>query len=289
MLHAAVLLWVAGAGHLLHGDVDLHAMAWLLVGSIPGVLIGSHLSVRVPERSLRIAFGFVLILSGIKLVGVPAATLIIEIAVGLGALALCTWLALRAPPAARCPLTTRRRIARAWPGSCRRRSSSPCSRRQRLRSRSRRGRSSSSRRSRHEGRPGLLAGQCDPAASRSPTSQFRLRTRERLEVWIEDANGRRVCGPALESQRAERREVRPRLGRVLPERRDLPRRRLPAGREARALAPHARPAEPDPSRHEAARDHRAQGAARDHLARRRRPQRRLQRCRTTSPNRRTGS
>jgi uncharacterized membrane protein YfcA len=48
MLHAALLLWVAGAGHLLHGNVDLHAMAWLLVGSIPGVLLGSHLSIRVP-------------------------------------------------------------------------------------------------------------------------------------------------------------------------------------------------------------------------------------------------
>ena len=35
-----MLLWVAGASHLLHGNVDLHAMAWLLVGSIPGVLIG---------------------------------------------------------------------------------------------------------------------------------------------------------------------------------------------------------------------------------------------------------
>ena len=72
MLHAALLLWVAGAGHLLHGNVDLHAMAWLLVGSIPGVLIGSHLSIRVPERALRIAFAFVLVLSGIKLVEVPA-------------------------------------------------------------------------------------------------------------------------------------------------------------------------------------------------------------------------
>src|SRR5258706_60681 len=50
MLHAALLLWVAGAGYLVHGNVDLHAMAWLLVGSIPGVLIGSHLSIRVPER-----------------------------------------------------------------------------------------------------------------------------------------------------------------------------------------------------------------------------------------------
>jgi uncharacterized membrane protein YfcA len=92
LLHASLLLWVAGAGHLLHGNVNLHAMSWLLVGSIPGVLVGSHLSVRVPERSLRIAFGFVLILSGIKLVGVPAATLIIEIAVAVGALALAGWL-----------------------------------------------------------------------------------------------------------------------------------------------------------------------------------------------------
>ena len=91
MLHAALLLWVAGAGHLLHGNVDLHAMAWLLVGSIPGVLVGSHLSIRVPERALRIAFAFVLVLSGIKLVGVPAATLIIEIAVALGGLVLLAW------------------------------------------------------------------------------------------------------------------------------------------------------------------------------------------------------
>src|SRR5207247_5463973 len=53
LLHAALLLWVAGAGHLLHGNVDLHAMAWLLVGSIPGVLVGSHLSIRVPQRALR--------------------------------------------------------------------------------------------------------------------------------------------------------------------------------------------------------------------------------------------
>jgi uncharacterized membrane protein YfcA len=102
MLHAALLLWVAGAGHLLHGNVDLHAMAWLLVGSVPGVLLGSHLSIRIPERALRIAFAFVLVLSGIKLVGVPAATLIIEVGVALGGLALLAWGAMalrgRRPP-----------------------------------------------------------------------------------------------------------------------------------------------------------------------------------------------
>ena len=91
MLHAALLLWVAGAGHLLHGNVDLHAMGWLLVGSIPGVLIGSHFSIRVPERALRMAFAFVLILSGIKLVELPSANTIIEIAAPAGALAFIVW------------------------------------------------------------------------------------------------------------------------------------------------------------------------------------------------------
>jgi uncharacterized membrane protein YfcA len=93
MLHAALLLWVAGAGHLLHGNVDLHAIAWLLLGSIPGVLIGSHLSIRVPDRALRIAFAFILVLSGVKLVELPAATTIIEVGVVLGALVLLAWAA----------------------------------------------------------------------------------------------------------------------------------------------------------------------------------------------------
>jgi uncharacterized protein len=91
LLHASLLLWVAGAGHLLHGNVDLHAMGWLLIGSIPGVLIGSHLSIRVPERALRTAFAFTLILSGIKLVGMPASTTIIEASLAAGALALAVW------------------------------------------------------------------------------------------------------------------------------------------------------------------------------------------------------
>jgi uncharacterized membrane protein YfcA len=91
MFHAAALLWVAGLSHLFHGDVDTHAMAWLLVGSIPGVLIGSQLSIKVPERGLRVAFGIVLVLSGIKIVGVPQASLVIAISLGLFALALLAW------------------------------------------------------------------------------------------------------------------------------------------------------------------------------------------------------
>jgi uncharacterized protein len=94
MLHAALLLWVAGAGHLIHHNVDVHAMGWLLVGSIPGVLLGSHFSIRVPERALRIGFAFVLVLSGIKLVDVPEATTVIPIGAALGVVSLLVWLAL---------------------------------------------------------------------------------------------------------------------------------------------------------------------------------------------------
>ena len=72
IFHAAALLWVASAGHLVAGNVNLHAVAWLLVGSIPGVLVGSHFTVRIPERALRLVLAFVLLLSGEKLVGLPS-------------------------------------------------------------------------------------------------------------------------------------------------------------------------------------------------------------------------
>jgi uncharacterized protein len=91
MFHAAALLWVAGTSHLLHGDVDKHAMAWLLVGSIPGVLLGSQMSIKVPERGLRIAFGVVLILSGIKVAGVPQANYVIAVGLGIFAVVFLVW------------------------------------------------------------------------------------------------------------------------------------------------------------------------------------------------------
>ena len=91
MFHAAALLWVAGISHLLHGDVDTHAMAWLLVGSIPGVLIGSQLSIKVPERALRVAFGAVLVLSGIKIVGTPQANVVIAVALGIFVVVFLVW------------------------------------------------------------------------------------------------------------------------------------------------------------------------------------------------------
>jgi uncharacterized membrane protein YfcA len=91
IFHAAALLWIAGLGHLVHGNVDLNAMGWLLVGSIPGVLLGSQMSIRIPDRALRIAFSIVLVLSGIKLVGVPQSTLVIVIALAAGAFVLAVY------------------------------------------------------------------------------------------------------------------------------------------------------------------------------------------------------
>jgi uncharacterized membrane protein YfcA len=89
IFHAAALLWVAGLSHLLHGNVDLGAMGWLLVGSIPGVLLASRLTVRLPEMSLRIGLASVLLLSGIKLLDPPGsdALVVAMLAAGLCALA----------------------------------------------------------------------------------------------------------------------------------------------------------------------------------------------------------
>ena len=71
IFHAAALLWVAGIAHLIHGNVDVGAMGWLLLGSIPGILIGSQMTVKLPERSLRVALATVLLASGVRLLETP--------------------------------------------------------------------------------------------------------------------------------------------------------------------------------------------------------------------------
>jgi len=77
IFHAAALLWVAGVGHLIIGDVDLHATAWLLLGSVPGILISSRYTVTVPDMTIRCGLGGILILSGIKLCNAPEANWIL--------------------------------------------------------------------------------------------------------------------------------------------------------------------------------------------------------------------
>lgn len=85
IFHAAALLWVAGLSHLLHGNVDLGAMAWLLLGSVPGILIGSQATVKLPERSLRVALATVLAASGVRLLEFPAYDLLVPLILAAGA------------------------------------------------------------------------------------------------------------------------------------------------------------------------------------------------------------
>jgi len=87
IFHAAALLWVAGFGHLVAGNVDLRTMAWLLTGSIPGVLISSHFTLKVPDRALRLGLASVLMLSGVKLIDFAGVDYVIAagaITAGLG-------------------------------------------------------------------------------------------------------------------------------------------------------------------------------------------------------------
>ena len=85
IFHAAALLWVAGISHLLHGNVDLVAMGWLLLGSIPGILIASQITVRLPERSLRVALATVLAASGVRLLEVPSYDVLVPVILASGA------------------------------------------------------------------------------------------------------------------------------------------------------------------------------------------------------------
>lgn len=66
--HAVPLTLVAGLGHASLGTIDYHLLGMLLVGSIPGIYLGSHMSSRVAEHWVRIALAMILIYVGFKLV-----------------------------------------------------------------------------------------------------------------------------------------------------------------------------------------------------------------------------
>jgi uncharacterized membrane protein YfcA len=65
--HAVPLTLVAGAGHWMAGAVDWHLMGSLLVGSLPGILLGSYSAIRVPERALRLVLAATLLVVATKL------------------------------------------------------------------------------------------------------------------------------------------------------------------------------------------------------------------------------
>ncbi len=66
--HAVPLTAIAGLGHMALGTVDLVLLGSLLLGSLPGIFIGSHLSAKVPEKVLRPILATMLLIIGFRLV-----------------------------------------------------------------------------------------------------------------------------------------------------------------------------------------------------------------------------
>ena len=80
VFHAAILLWAAAIAHVVAGNVDFVMAGTILIGSVPGVWLGSQWSIRVPIPALRTALALLLIGSGLGLLakagtGVPNAAL----------------------------------------------------------------------------------------------------------------------------------------------------------------------------------------------------------------------
>ena len=67
VFHAAILLWAAGLAHVTAGNVDFGLVGTILLGSVPGVWLGSHWSVRVDPAVLRTTLAVVLIGAGLAL------------------------------------------------------------------------------------------------------------------------------------------------------------------------------------------------------------------------------
>jgi hypothetical protein len=80
IFHAAILLWAAAAAHIVAGNVDFGLAANILIGSVPGVWIGSNLTLRVGNGVLRTTLALVLIGAGLALLskaglGIPSAVI----------------------------------------------------------------------------------------------------------------------------------------------------------------------------------------------------------------------
>ncbi len=66
--HAVMLTLVAGLGHLSMGNVDFGLLGYLLIGSLPAIWVGTHLSSRMPEGLIRPILGWTLMALSIKFI-----------------------------------------------------------------------------------------------------------------------------------------------------------------------------------------------------------------------------
>jgi len=66
--YAVPLTLVAGLGHASLGSVDWPLLSKLLLGSLPGIWVGSHMMSRIPERIIRSLLSLLLAYAGVKLI-----------------------------------------------------------------------------------------------------------------------------------------------------------------------------------------------------------------------------
>jgi uncharacterized protein len=83
VLHAAILLWAAGVAHWIGGNIDFLLAGTILVGSIPGVILGTNLSVKAPQKLLRYALAVVLVASGATLISKNGSPEVVLPAIGV--------------------------------------------------------------------------------------------------------------------------------------------------------------------------------------------------------------
>jgi uncharacterized membrane protein YfcA len=92
VFHAAILLWAAAIAHVIAGNVDFALAGTILIGSIPGVWVGSGLTVRLPVGVMRAMLACVLLAAGLALlqkadIGISSG-FIIGIPLAIGAIAM---------------------------------------------------------------------------------------------------------------------------------------------------------------------------------------------------------
>jgi uncharacterized membrane protein YfcA len=94
VFHAAILLWAAAIAHVVAGNVDFGLAGTILIGSIPGVWIGSQWSIRTPVTALRTGLGVIMIGASLGLLSKAGAEIP---AVVLGVVPLVLLLVVSAP------------------------------------------------------------------------------------------------------------------------------------------------------------------------------------------------
>ena len=67
--HAVPLTFLAGAGHWYLGSIDWNLLGNLLIGSLPGIVLGSYLATRARDVVVRAALASVLLIVGVRLIG----------------------------------------------------------------------------------------------------------------------------------------------------------------------------------------------------------------------------